>query len=343
MRNPIGEAIKAAGLTIYDPIAPGDPSLWYPDDLLELVLWNGLKDQNYDGVKLRTRSKLAKVEVAKILGYPVPSSFKRCRPRFSGQDLDVYVQASDNLQIWNEELSAARRYVLVRLHSSGDVSRVKVVNGAELVKLDTTGKITKKYQAAIGSLAGSHELISPTDSAQISSLIGPPSASLKSCDPTSEPTAGGILPIQEVFLRCSAIVGSGIPYEGATQERLRGAGLHSSVCKALGYSSAGDNGQFPDVRHQLLEIKLQTSPTIDLGLVLPSSTDPLGLAQINNIQVRHCDIRYLICYGTSDGDKVTITNLILTTGADFFSRFTQFKGKVSNGKIQLPLPSGFWD
>ena len=41
----------------------------------------------------------------------------------------------------------------------------------------------------------------------------------------------------------------------------------------LGYSRYEDKGQFPDIRHQLLEVKLQTSPTIDLGLVLPSSTE----------------------------------------------------------------------
>jgi hypothetical protein len=33
----------------------------------------------------------------------------------------------------------------------------------------------------------------------------------------------------------------------------------------------------------------------------------------------------------------------LTTGESFFTRFTQFQGKVLNKKLQIPLPRDFFD
>ena len=114
------------------------------------------------------------------------------------------------------------------------------------------------------------------------------------------------------------------------------------VCEALGYHSYADDGQFPDVRHQLLEVKLQTSPTIDLGLVEPSSTEPLDMTDLPEGAVRHCDVRYAIFGAVAKDGLVMLTALILTSGKDFFSRFQRFGGKVLNKKIQIPLPRGFF-
>ena len=129
---------------------------------------------------------------------------------------------------------------------------------------------------------------------------------------------------------------------GHDQERNRGAALHELVCRELGYADYRDDGRFPDVRQQLLEVKLQTSPTIDLGLVCPDSEAPLDVPQIGGQQVRHCDVRYAIFCATTDGVTVTLTRFYLTTGQRFFSRFPQFQGKVLNKKLQIPLPSDFF-
>ena len=129
---------------------------------------------------------------------------------------------------------------------------------------------------------------------------------------------------------------------GKDQERNRGAALHGLVCQRLGYNRYEDNGQFPDIKHQLLEVKLQTSPTIDLGLVQPSSDERLDLKQLAGFHPRHCDTRYAIFCATTDGKNVILTNLIVTTGYDFFTRFRRFEGKVTNGKIQIPLPRNFF-
>lgn len=150
------------------------------------------------------------------------------------------------------------------------------------------------------------------------------------------------MPIGEVFERLRGAVGRSFPDAGWDQERNRGAALHRVVCELLGYADYRDDGRFPDVRNQLLEVKLQTSPTIDLGLVRPSSEEPLDVPQIAGTQVRHCDVRYALFYAQTDGAEVTLTRLYLTTGASFFSRFPQFGGKVLNKKLQIPLPSDFF-
>src|SRR5688500_16450065 len=111
------ENIRRSGLTIYAPIAVGDPDLWIPSPELEKLLQNGLAGLSLAGLPLRTRSKVVKENVCRLLGYPVPGSFAKTQPRFPGQMFDTYVQKSNNLQVWNEELSGARRYVLIRVSS----------------------------------------------------------------------------------------------------------------------------------------------------------------------------------------------------------------------------------
>jgi hypothetical protein len=161
--------------------------------------------------------------------------------------------------------------------------------------------------------------------------------------PVLYPAADEILAIDTVFKKLTALVGRQFADAGADQERNRGAALHRLVCEALGYRSYQDDGQFPDIRHQLLEVKLQTSPTIDLGLVTPESVEPLDVPMIGGQNIRHCDVRYGIFYGAVANGSVTLTHFFLTTGVAFFSRFPQFQGKVLNAKLQIPLPADFFD
>ena len=145
--DPVIEAIRSSGLSIYDPLLPDRADLWIPTDHLELLLERALTGLSFRGLPLRTRSKAVKEHVCRALGYPVPISFKRTQPRFPAQGLDVYTQKSDNLQIWNSELEPGRRYALVRLGPDDNVLTVRVVTGETLAPFDTTGVLTKKYQA----------------------------------------------------------------------------------------------------------------------------------------------------------------------------------------------------
>lgn len=333
------QAIRESGLSIFD-LLPKDSPLYVPTKELEKLLDDGLHGFNTAGMPLRTRSKVVKSEVCKVLGYPVPKSFRKCKPhaRFPGQNFDTYVQASDNLQIWNEELKPRRRYVLIAVDEKGLVNRVRVVTGAMLAKLDTTGTLTQKYQARFIPGTQTAELVSSTDSEHLKPLLG----TFSNREPTDDPELGAVLPIRSLFERLTLLVGSSFTNAGHDQERNRGAELHRQVCKALGFASYADDGQFPDVRNQLLEVKLQTSPTIDLGLVEPSSTEPLDLNDLPEGTVRHCDVRYAIFGASTKDNQVVINSLVLTTGEAFFSRFPRFEGKVLNKKIQIPLPRGFF-
>jgi hypothetical protein len=340
---PYVAAIKNSGKTIYDPIIAGDPLLWIPSPALEKLLNAKLVGMSLAGLPIRTRSRVVKEAVCNALGYPVPRSFRKTQPRFPGQEFDTYIQKANNLQIWNEDLSPTRRYVLVRPDAADTIVRVRVVTGDTLAKLNTTGTLTQKYQARCIPGTQACELVSKSDTPLLAPLLStsPPNVFLGS--PAGPPQAGQILPIHELLRRLQLLLGHSFPDAGATQDRNRGAALHKEVCSVLGYKSYRDGGQFPDLPHQLLEVKLQTSPTIDLGLVEPISTAPLDVPAIDGAQPRHCDVRYAVFYGRASGGTVAITNLILTTGKDFFGRLPRFEGKVLSKKIQIPLPSNFFN
>lgn len=337
------DAVQFSGFDIYSPIEVGDANFWMPTLYLETLLNQELTGMDLGGLALRTRSKVVKMAVCEALGYPVPKSFKKTQPRFFGQQLDIYTQKSSNLQIWNEELSPTRRYAIIQISDQDIVLKIKVVNGQELALLDTTGTITTKYQARLVTGAYSQELVSAQDTPHMLPYVQFGAEFAKSTSPIDEPECGALLPIQEIFERLSTLIGSSFVDPGIDQERNRGARLHRLICECLGYGRYEDKGQFPDIRHQLLEVKLQTSPTIDLGLVLPSSEEHLDIRQLGDYHPRHCDTRYAIFNAKTDGSQVTLTHLFLTTGADFFTRFKRFEGKVANGKIQIPLPQNFFD
>lgn len=336
------QAISASGKDIYGPIEIGDPDHWIPSQHIETLLNEGMRGLSLAGLPLRTRSKVVKTAVCNALGYPVPSSFKKTQPRFFGQQLDTYAQKAMNLQIWNEELSPTRRYAIIQVLEDDTVGKVRVVNGQQLAILDKTGTITTKYQARLDLGTDHRELVTPDDTAAMMLHVRSGLVFSLTTSPVQEPRSGELRPILEIFDRLSPLVGQAFVDPGMDQERNRGAALHSLVCQALGYSRHEDTGQFPDIKHQLLEVKLQTSPTIDLGLVEPSSDEFLDVQKLGDTQPRHCDTRYAMFYGVTDGKTVTLTHLFVTTGEKFFTRFRKFGGKVINGKIQIPLPRDFF-
>lgn len=341
--NKYTEALRCSGLSIYDPIDIGDPKLWIPTPDLEIILNHALVGISLSGLALRTRSKIVKEHICHALGYPTPISFKKSKPRFPGQFFDTYTQKSNNLQVWNEELSPTRRYVLIRISDKNIITKVKVVTGETLAILDKTGTLTQKYQAKLIVGDQKSELITTHDTDLIRPFVNHAANLKKTASPINYPSPGDILPIDIVFSRLKELVGIEFPDSGHDQERTRGANLHKLVCKHLEYTDYRDDGRFPDIRHQLLEVKLQTSPTIDLGLVCPDSTEPLDVPMLEGKQIRHCDVRYAIFYGKTDGNQVTLSNFFLTTGEKFFSRFSQFQGKILNKKLQIPLPDDLFE
>lgn len=321
-------AISASGKKIYD-LLDQSPELILTTTELEQTLRTKLSGLLLDQ-PIRTRSKVVKSAIARSLGYPVPRSFLKSKPRFPGQDFDVYVQKSDNLQIWNEELSPRRRYVLVRVNQENKVQTVKVITGVQLAKLDTTGTLTSKYQATAIDDVNQSRLVSKMDTPDLAAVMA---------DPKTE-YERQLIPIENVYEKLLSLMGKTIPNAGNDQERVRGWELHKLISEALGIQTPNDDGQIPDITEQLLEIKLQTSPTVDLGLISPGSADPVTVA---GQTFRYADIRYAVVYGTVIDDKVRLDHLVLTNGSDFFCFFKPLKGNVVNKKNQIRLPIGFFD
>jgi hypothetical protein len=267
--------------------------------------------------------------VCEALGYPVPKSFKRTKPRFPGQNFDTYVQKSNNLQIWNEQVSPSRRYVLIRVNEESVVTKVRVVSGEVIAEYDTTGTLTQKYQAKSRRPVISSTLVSSTDTIRV----------VQAVIRTVRQRFLHFSPIAQLYQKLITLTGSTVPNVGHDQERGRGGALHRAVYRCLGHAPFADTGQFPDIPDQLLEVKLQTSPTIDLGLVCPDGTGPIS----DMPEFRHCDVRYAVFYGSVSGRDVMLDHLVLATGEDFFTFFQRFEGKVLNKKLQIRLPADFFD
>lgn len=198
-----------------------------------------------------------------------------------------------------------------------------MITGDALALYDTTGTLTQKFQAKSKQPVSQSYLVSSEDTANVQRLM--------------RGAYSELLPIAEVFSKLQSLLDTEVDNLGAGQERNRGAALHEAVSSCLD-SVTPDTGQFPDVLDRLLEVKLQTAPTIDLGLVCPDSTEEV--AAVPNF--RHCDVRYAVFYGTLVGDTVQLDDLIMATGADFFTFFQRFEGNITNTKIQLSLPSDFF-
>lgn len=339
----IVSAIRQSGQSIYDPVDVSDSKNWIPDHALEVILTQKLAGISLAGLPNRTRSKRAKEHVCEALGYPLPKSFKRVKPRFLGQNFDVYTQKANNLQVWNDEVDAFRRYAIIQISETGLITKVKVISGTVLAALDKTGTLTQKYQARYTPASVLAELVTPLDTPNVLPLVKTGLQPAASASPASGPQAGQIMPVRDVFNSLSSLIGKSFPDAGSDQERNRGGALHKLACQALGYERYQDDGQFPDIRNQLVEVKLQTAQTIDLGLVAPSSLATLPLPSWAGLEVRHCDIRYAIFHGVLEGGMVRLERLSVTTGEGFFARFPQFQGKVVNRKLQIPLPADFFD
>ncbi|HYO56237.1 hypothetical protein [Archangium sp.] len=319
------DAIRRSGLSIYDPLVTR-PNLIFSDLELRDALRAGLVGRDLNGLPLRTRSKVIKTAVCEAMGYPAPTSFKKTQPRFPGQDLDTYVQKSNNLQIWNEEITPTRRYALIQLDDHCKVVEVRVATGTLIAQLDRTGTLTHKYQAARITPGGPSTLVSPTDTAKV--LANPRYRSRE------------LLPIATLYAKLQTLVGTDVEDPGSDQDRNRGSELHRRVSATVGVSAYKDNGRFPDIVEQLLEVKFQTCETVDLGVLRPDDTAVLSTLPPFAAE----DARYAVFYAHPVGaGRVRIDAVVVSTGMTFFQHFRLFGGKVKNSKLQIPLPRDFFD
>lgn len=332
--------IKKSQKTIYEKLTPKNKDLWLGDQELEYLLRSSLLGNSYEGQANRTRSKSINQDICRAMGYPVPKSFKKTHPRFVCQNFDKYAQQSNNLQIWNEEITPTRRYCLIILNDKNVVINVLILSGSTLQEFDSTGTLTTKYQANLIREYNKSTLLSIQDTDNIQDVFGK-FDTLVTHDPASFPTAKSVMSIERIFDRLKLLEGKNFKITG--KERIDGDILQGIVYKQLGYTQYRENGQLPDLMNQLLEIKRQTSRTIDLGLFKPDDQEELNIPAINGYVLKVEDLRYAIFYCSIDDTQMTIDKVFLVTGKDFFKCFHLFSGNKQNKKIQLHLKKKYLD
>lgn len=309
---------------------------------LQQKLAAGLIGKSYFGLPLRSRSKIAKQDVCIALGYDIPKSFAKTKPKFPCQQFDLYLQKSNNLQIWNDDIDPSRRYAIVSLDENDTVQAVKVIDGDELKRLDSTGALTTKYQARIQKDQTQHTTNDSLDA--VYEELEKALSEIPNYSSFDDPDPITLLAIDSLygFIR-EKIRGKRIHTDNFVQERTIADQAAALISDLLGYSDYHDDGQFPDLKNQLLEIKLQMSPTIDLGQHLPNETIPIGLTyQGKLIDASVCRYAVIVAHRVSE-NEIELDDLYIASGEHFFEIFTLFGGKVQNAKLQIPLPIDFWE
>jgi hypothetical protein len=130
--------------------------------------------------------------------------------------------------------------------------------------------------------------------------------------------------LEEIAILLKPLMGVDAPRDDGgriLEVRAKGHWFEFEVAKRLGYHYPPGAGLFPDLRHQLLEVKHHTgkSVTIDFGHHHPGSEDIIEARWNEKARSRVCDIRYLIALAPPPQHKVTV--LVLATGAEINSIF----------------------
>ena len=118
--------------------------------------------------------------------------------------------------------------------------------------------------------------------------------------------------------------------------RPKGHWFEYEVAKRLGYHYPPGGGLFPDIRHQLLEVKHHTGKeiTVDFGRNHPASKDVPEERWNEKAKARICDIRYLIALAPPPNYRVTV--IVLASGAEIDSIFGV--SPTQTIKYQLGIP-----
>jgi len=351
---------------------PYNDRLYTDEELIEILA--PLKDmaapRNLSTVQ---KSHWFKYKVIELMGYKEPSglrikSARKNKPKFLNQLLDIFAQQSSNLQVWNYipydenildgdwNTKGIRysdcRYLIIRHDSEGKVLNYFIKKGHELAKWDATGTKTIKWQAnAPLSLRKEKVIICRNKTDPIFDIFTKSNHSteekiqkIKEIDKKTttplikeRPDSDLLFTTEELCKLILPVLEMTFPNMGPGKERVMGQNLEKTIASCLGYSKnfQTDTGEYPDLLHQLLEIKFQDSGTIDLGRDLP--TDPKSIdTNWNKWNVTNEMIRYCICLVDTKEKECDVQSIVIVSGKDFPFLFNICAG--TNFKVQLPIP-----
>jgi len=130
--------------------------------------------------------------------------------------------------------------------------------------------------------------------------------------------------IEEIAVLTEELMGIDAPRDSngrLLEVRPKGHWFEFEVAKRLGYNYPPSSGLFPDIRHQVLEIKHHTgkSITVDFGRYHPGSEEVINETWNQTLQIKVNQVRYLIALAPPPTYKVV--TLIILSGAQIMDVF----------------------
>ena len=280
-------------------------------------------------------------------------------PKITREFIDTYIVTSGssyNLQVWNripavdtlyesgENLKCTDvKFVFVRINMEDNtISSIVILTPSYIEnKFGKFGKPTIKQQLLISGkirkkiIDSESKIIIYKDSKKIATYVRndylKPIAGM-----TDEPIIENLFSIELLHeVVANKLIGFKLP-TAATKNR--GQALEKKVLELLGYEIKDSDllcGDFPDIRNQLLEVKVQDSPTVDLGKFSPEKEEIIT----KDSNFTTFDVRYLIAL-TNPKTEV-IEGIILSPGEKLGELFSYVSAE--SYKCQRSIPMSFFD
>lgn len=282
-------------------------------------------------------------------------------PKIRLEYVESYIVTSGpiyNLQVWNRNPSTESiqieyrngdtlqsnevRFVLTKVHPTTYIieSIIVLTPGYIVEKFGIFGKPTIKSQLIISDkvrksiLSNENKMLFYDDREKIG--LEDNINNIHKFRIHDEPSADSLLPLKIIKeIVTQKIIGQTIA-TGATKNR--GQALEAIIAISLGYDINDKEllaGGYPDIRNQALEVKLQDSPTVDLGKYTPEYKEEIPKCSSFNTR----NMRYLIVL--TDPNTNVIDGAILCPGSELGKHFTFVANK--SYKCQRSIPMSFFE
>ncbi|MBY0534896.1 MAG: hypothetical protein K2P88_03520 [Chitinophagaceae bacterium] len=283
-------------------------------------------------------------------------------PKIAREFIDTYIVTSGtsyNLQVWNRVPAAETllikyesgeslkctdvRFVFVRIDITKNIIASVIILTPEYIeqRFGKFGKPTIKHQLLISGKVrkdiyeSEDKILSFPDSKKLSYYVQhdylPPKSGM-----IEEPDIKHLFSIAVLKKKVAEKL-IGIKLDAASTKN-RGQALEKKVLELLRYEVKESDllyGAFPDIRNQLLEVKVQDSPTVDLGKFSPEKEEIV----INDSRLTTFDVRYLIAL-TNPKTEI-IEGIILSPGEKLGELFSYVSAE--SYKCQRAIPMAFFD
>ena len=313
-----------------------------------------------DGLNFRkmiTNHLLSKYIPKEAVEYEIVPPKQKGVPSFLREYIDTYLVTSGinyNLQVWNRNpngtsvqvdlkngetlLASDVRFVLGKINEDEIIESIVIMTPEYIEnRFGKFGKPTVKQQLIISNkkreeIINKHGMIVADTDISVDLLDTENSTVVGDVSIKDEPEK--VLPIETIHQQITEkLLGEKLDISLSTKQR--GQQLERMVAYHLGYKKlqGGLEGGYPDIRNQMLEIKVQDSPTIDLGRYSPQFEEEI------NEDFTTRTIRYLIAL--TDALNGKIDGVVLCPGDELGKHFTYVAEK--SFKCQRSIPMNFFD